>query len=76
MYLQGLGTDERCLTRVMVSRSEIDMVQIKERFNAAYGKTLESFIKVQYTIIIIGVKVLQLKKVISCLKFVLQACSP
>ena len=76
MYLQGLGTDERCLTRVMVSRSEIDMVQIKERFNAAYGKTLESFIKVQYTIIIIGVKVLQLKKVISCFKFVQQACSP
>ena len=43
--MKGLGTDERCLTRVMVSRSEVDMVQIKQRFNAAYGKTLESFIK-------------------------------
>ena len=44
--LQGLGTDEDTLTRVMVSRSEIDLQQIKARFMGKYGKTLYSFIKV------------------------------
>ena len=44
--LQGLGTDEDTLTRVMVSRSEIDLQQIKARFRGKYGKTLYSFIKV------------------------------
>jgi len=47
LYLQGAGTDEHTLTRVMVSRCEVDMVQIKQRFSALYGKTLQSFIKVQ-----------------------------
>ena len=45
--MKGLGTDEHTLTRVMVSRSEIDMVQIKQRFQELYGKTLASFIKVR-----------------------------
>jgi len=43
--MKGLGTDECTLTRVMVSRAEVDMVQIKQRFQAIYGKTLGSFIK-------------------------------
>lgn len=43
--MKGAGTDEHTLTRVMVSRSEIDMVQIKQRFQEHYGKTLASFIK-------------------------------
>ena len=46
--MKGAGTDERTLTRVMVTRSEIDMVQIKQRFQEHYGKTLASFIKVKY----------------------------
>lgn len=46
--MKGAGTDEQTLTRVMVTRSEIDMVQIKQRFQEHYGKTLASFIKVQY----------------------------
>jgi hypothetical protein len=44
--MKGAGTDEHTLTRVMVTRSEIDMVQIKQRFQEHYGKTLASFIKV------------------------------
>jgi len=43
--MKGLGTDEHTLTRVMVSRSEIDMVQIKQSFQSHYGKSLASFIK-------------------------------
>jgi len=41
-----LGTDDTTLIRVMVSRSEIDMMQIKTSFKNMYGKTLASFISV------------------------------
>lgn len=44
--LQGLGTDDSTLIRVMVSRSEIDMLYIRREFLAMYGKSLHSFIKV------------------------------
>lgn len=44
---QGLGTDDATLVRVMVSRCEVDMVQIKSAFRAKYYKSLESFIKVR-----------------------------
>ncbi|XP_019850455.1 PREDICTED: annexin A4-like isoform X2 [Amphimedon queenslandica] len=43
--MKGLGTDDRTLVRVMVSRCEVDMVEIKSTFERNYGKTLESFIK-------------------------------
>ncbi|XP_057314815.1 annexin-B12-like [Hydractinia symbiolongicarpus] len=42
--MKGLGTDDKTLIRIMVSRSEIDMVQIKAQFQKMYGKTLASFI--------------------------------
>ena len=45
-YMQGLGTNDRVLVRVMVSRCEVDMVQIKKTFYQKYHKTLGSFIKV------------------------------
>ena len=44
--MKGLGTDEDTLTRVIVSRCEIDLEHVKEAFQKAYGKTLDSFIKV------------------------------
>jgi len=42
--MKGLGTDDQTLIRIMVSRSEIDMVQIKDAFKNMYGQTLERFI--------------------------------
>lgn len=45
--MKGLGTDDNMLTRVMVSRSAVDMEDIKKTFLAEYGKTLYSFIKVR-----------------------------
>lgn len=45
--MQGLGTNDRVLVRVMVSRCEVDMVQIKKIFYQKYHKTLGSFIKVR-----------------------------
>lgn len=43
--MKGLGTDDRTLIRIMVSRCEVDMVQIKQEFERTYGKTLNSFIQ-------------------------------
>lgn len=43
--MKGAGTDDRSLVRIMVTRCEVDMVQIKQEFQKLYGKTLESFIQ-------------------------------
>ena len=43
--MKGMGTDDETLARVVVSRSEKDLVQIKEAFENAYSKTLEDWIR-------------------------------
>lgn len=43
--MNGLGTDDRALIRLIVTRSEIDLLDVKEEFERKYGKTLKSFIK-------------------------------
>ena len=48
-HTQGLGTDDTTLVRVVVTRCEVDMVQIKNGFFGLYKKTLASFIKVRIT---------------------------
>ncbi|XP_071769603.1 annexin A4 [Centroberyx gerrardi] len=43
--MKGMGTTDSVLIRIMVSRAEIDMLDIKVEFFKMYGKTLHSFIK-------------------------------
>lgn len=45
--LQGLGTRDNTLIRIMVSRSELDMLDIREIFRTKYEKSLYSMIKVR-----------------------------
>ncbi|KAF7258461.1 hypothetical protein EG68_04353 [Paragonimus skrjabini miyazakii] len=43
--MKGLGTSDKMLIRIVVSRCEIDMGRIKKEFQAAYGKSLATWIK-------------------------------
>ncbi|KAM5142392.1 annexin A7 isoform 2-T2 [Mantella aurantiaca] len=43
--MKGAGTDDSTLIRVVVTRSEIDLVQIKQAFTQMYQKSLASMIQ-------------------------------
>ncbi|MEQ2231789.1 Annexin A11 [Ilyodon furcidens] len=42
--MKGAGTKDRTLIRIMVSRSEVDMLDIRQDFLKAYGKSLYTHI--------------------------------
>lgn len=43
--MKGLGTNDKQLIRVVVTRCEFDMGDIKNRFEDMYGKSLKSWIE-------------------------------
>uniref|UniRef100_A0A667XSW4 Annexin n=1 Tax=Myripristis murdjan TaxID=586833 RepID=A0A667XSW4_9TELE len=44
LAMKGRGTCEDTLTRVLVSRSEVDLKKVMDEFKAMYGKTLQEVI--------------------------------
>lgn len=44
--MHGLGTNDRQLIRLVITRCEIDMQEIKAAFERVFGKTLKSYVKV------------------------------
>lgn len=45
--MAGLGTNDTQLIRIIVTRCEIDLNDIKTAFEQKYGKSLRSWIKVK-----------------------------
>lgn len=46
--MKGLGTEDRDLIRLVATRSEIDMGEIKDAFAEQYGETLAECISVSF----------------------------
>ncbi len=42
--MKGVGTDDNTLMRIIVSRCEVDMQNIKAEFQSAFNQTLGKFI--------------------------------
>lgn len=43
--MAGFGTDDRALIRLVATRCEIDMADIKDAYQQKYGKSLKSMIQ-------------------------------
>jgi hypothetical protein len=43
--MKGAGTKDTCLMRIIISRCEVDMVQIKKKFSELFNSDLVSFVK-------------------------------
>lgn len=48
--MDGAGTDDSTLIRIIVCRSEIDLETIKQEFERIYNRTLHSAIEVSSTL--------------------------
>uniref|UniRef100_A0A183D2C2 Annexin n=1 Tax=Gongylonema pulchrum TaxID=637853 RepID=A0A183D2C2_9BILA len=45
LLLQGFGTHDKDLIRIIVSRSEVDLALIRQQYEQSYGKSLVDAIR-------------------------------
>lgn len=57
--MKGLGTADRTLIRIIVGRCEIDLGDIKRKFEEMYDGTLEEWIKVSLNFSLKSMKILK-----------------
>uniref|UniRef100_A0A8B9KKS3 Annexin n=1 Tax=Astyanax mexicanus TaxID=7994 RepID=A0A8B9KKS3_ASTMX len=55
--MKGLGTDDRALIRIMVSRSEIDLFNIRKEFKDTHDTSLHDFIQVEALVVSVALLV-------------------
>lgn len=48
--MDGMGTDDKTLMRILISRCEFDLGNIKREYEKLYNKTLLSAVKVSQSI--------------------------
>jgi len=56
--MDGAGTDDATLIRIIVCRSEIDLETIKQEFERIYNRTLHSAVEVSYRNLILLLTIL------------------
>uniref|UniRef100_A0A8C7T0C7 Annexin n=1 Tax=Oncorhynchus mykiss TaxID=8022 RepID=A0A8C7T0C7_ONCMY len=49
--MKGMGTDDRALIRIMVSRSEVDLFNIRKEFKETHDCSLHEFIQVETMVV-------------------------
>uniref|UniRef100_A0A8C5BH44 Annexin n=1 Tax=Gadus morhua TaxID=8049 RepID=A0A8C5BH44_GADMO len=49
--MKGLGTDDRALIRILVSRSEVDLFNIRKEFKETQDESLHDFIQVETMVV-------------------------
>uniref|UniRef100_A0A7N6B6C0 Annexin n=1 Tax=Anabas testudineus TaxID=64144 RepID=A0A7N6B6C0_ANATE len=74
--MKGLGTDDRALIRIMVSRSEVDLFNIRKEFKETYDSSLHEFIQVETMIVSLSLRLLALivgllRSLLICLSWLL-----
>lgn len=52
--MQGAGTEDQTLVRIIVGRSEVDLGSIKAEYERLYDKTLQSDLSVCWTMWMVG----------------------